>query len=138
MLELMNVSEYLGVNKDKLRLHEFGRTFKALKAVISRGPTSKKRRRNVPHSTPSKRIIPSIPSNTASSPPVRPESSDSTSTARSGATAESKNEESPKNLLNDFVDDVLDFLGGEATQLKWSLSPYYVGLEKLYATLLQD
>src|SRR5271154_3929025 len=104
---------------------------------MSRRSASKKRRRNAPHSTPSKRIIPRIPSNTASSPPVRPDSSDSTSTALSGATAESKDEEFIKSLLNDFVDDVLDFLGGRATQLKWSLSPCYVGLEKLYAAILQ-
>src|ERR1700689_1474085 len=110
-------------NIDNLRGHPFAKTYKALMALMVRNSEkveSKKHGQKAPQAPPRKRqskaaIPPGIPDSST----VRPHSSDSGSTALSGATAESKDEEFSKGLLNDFVDDVLDVLGAQGTKLTW-------------------
>jgi hypothetical protein len=70
---------------------------------------------------------------------ARPQSFDSSLTVHSGNTAESKDEEFTRSLLNAFVDDVLLVLQCEnQTELTWPTTPYYVELMHRYLTSLQD
>jgi hypothetical protein len=123
-------------NINKLRGHPFARTYQALMAVMERNSEkvdSKKRSQKAPLArAPKRRPKIEIPPNLVDASTVRPRSSDS------GSTAESKDEEFIKSLLNDFVLDVLAILGAEGTRLEWPATPYYVALRKRYKYFLQD
>lgn len=66
---------------------------------------------------------------TNSSTARRPNTSDSSA---SGKTAESKDEDYTKDLLNHFVAEVLSVLGSQGLELKWPASRYYISLTKQY------
>jgi hypothetical protein len=135
LLESTRVEDFQMRNRNNLKGHAFAQTYKSLMAVLEideQRIEARKRRQNaasVPHS---KRRPNDFNPRTA-----RPSSSGSGSTRLSGTSAESKDEDYSRALLNDFIDDVMDVLGWEGTELQWPASPYYIALRKRYYSVLQ-
>jgi hypothetical protein len=132
-LENTKVQEFLMGNKAKLVGNPFSSTYLALLQVLQHKTEriSKKHNSDPARTPPAKRTA--KPQDTA-----RPHSSDSFSTAHSGITAESKDEEFSKSLLNAFIGDVFLFLQHkEQTKLTWPKTPYYVELALRYWIILQ-
>jgi hypothetical protein len=120
-LEATKVEDFLMGNKAKLIGNPFSSTYLALLQVLQRNTerVSKKRRPDPAQDLPAKRRAQTRAT-------TRPLSSDS---ALSGISAESKDEEFSKCLLNAFVCDVFFFLQcKEHTKLTWPETPYYVEL----------
>jgi hypothetical protein len=133
LLETMRAEEFVMGNKRKLRGNPFASTYVALFRVLQHNPSrfSNKRGPDSVSTRPAKRMV--------KPDAARPQSFDSSSTAHSGNTAESKDEEFTRSLLNAFVDDVLLVLQCEnQTELTWPTTPYYVELMHRYLTSLQD
>jgi hypothetical protein len=130
-LENTRVEEFQMRNRNKLKGHPFAQTYKSLMAIMEideQRIEARKRRQNEAPIPPSKRR----------SNDFNPRhSSGSGSTSSSGGSAESKDEDYSRALLNDFIDDVMDILGWEGTELQWPASPYYIVLRKRYHSVLQ-
>jgi len=132
ILEMTKVEDLLMGNKKKLRGNPFSSTYLALLQVLQHNPSrfSLKRSPNLMSTRPAKRM--SIPD------AARPRSSDSSSTAHSGHTVESKDEEFTRSLLNAFIQELLFILQcEELTKLTWPATPYYIELTHWYKSTLQ-
>ncbi len=140
MLEDTHVSDFMLRNKAKLQGNPFAQTYKALMDVLQRNSEkidSRKRYAKAPLAPLPKRRA-QTQQDTPDSPTSRPHTSDSFSTAHSGTSSESKDEDFIKGLLNAFLGDVLDVLQWQGTELTWPATPHYVELAKRYWTVLQD
>lgn len=131
LLRMDSVDNYEMENIDKLRSHPFSSTFQDLMEVLAHNSekvAAKKRIENARKEQPPKRSR--IESETTVDPPRR-------SSSDSASTAQSKDEDHTKSLLNSFVGDVIRILGSDGTRLTWPKSEHYIALVHRYQSFLE-
>lgn len=120
-LETTRVEDFLMGNKAKLVGNAFSSTYLALLQVLQRNTERISKKRGL---KPAQEPLTKRRGKTQAT--ARPRSFDST---HSGTSAESKDEEFSKSLLNALIGDVFLFLQSkEQAKLSWPTSPYYVEL----------